>query len=241
LKVFSYDSQSMTVLGTDLSPWQGKPDFDKLAAAGIKFAISKATDGLNVANTFASDWANSKGKVTRGAYTWFHPDVDWKQQADKFIATVGTLEDDDLPLAIDFEQATTIVGAPLLKLITDYTRYLAEQTGRKPILYTGKYYWMQYVKDLDAPDLIEICDLWHAEYPNASAHGTQYEQALAALKSPHPAKPWASRNIAPKLWQFDGDKGLTLPDGTDADFNRFDGSDEEFAAWIASTILPPYC
>jgi lysozyme len=231
----------MTVLGTDLSHWQGKPDFDKLKAAGIKFAISKATDGVSVHDTFASDWANSKGKVYRGAYTWFKPEIPWQAQADKFIETVGPLEDDDLPLAVDFEQTTKIVGAPLLKAITDYVRYIAEKTGRRPILYTGKYYWMQFVQDLDAPDLVEICDLWHAEYPRSSAHGVQYDAALAALKSPHPAKPWASRNIPPKLWQFDGDGGLTLPDGTDADFNRFDGSDEEFAAWIAASILPPYC
>lgn len=231
----------MAIIGTDLSNWQGKPDFDKLAAANIKFAISKACDGLNETSTFDSDWANSKGKLVRGAYTWFYPEKDWRAQADKFLATVGPLDPEDMPLAIDFEQTTKIVGAPLLKLVTDYARYLSENTGRKPLLYTGKWYWQQYVQDLDAPELVELCDLWHAEYPRTSAHGTQYEATLAELKSPHPAKPWADRNIDPVIWQFDGDKGLTLPDGTDADFNRFNGTIEEFQAWVASTILPPVC
>ena len=229
----------MPLLGTDVSKWQGVVDYDAVAAAGVKFAIAKAVHGKYQDTKFATNWNGIKGKLVRGAYAWYVPEQDAIEQADALIAAMVGLDNDDLPPAIDFEQPTQIPADKLLAGAMTFVRRIIEKTGRKPLFYTGKWYWQQYVKDMDAPELVSLTDLWHAEYPNLGRSGIQYREAMAALGSPHPALPWAKRGIAPRIWQFDGDKGLTLPGGQDADFNRFDGEDEEFVAYIASTVIDP--
>lgn len=227
----------MTILGTDVSKWQGVVDFGAVAAAGVKFAVAKAVNGTSLDPSFKRNWAALKGKLTRGAYGWFLPDMDPIVQADALIAAMDGLDNDDMPPAVDFEQPTTMEAKRLHDAVVLYVRRLREKTGRKPLFYTGKWYWAQYVKDMDSPELVQTTDLWHAEYPSHGRTGIDYDAALKALGSPHPPSPWAKRGIPPKLWQFDGDKGLTLPGGQDADFNRFDGGDEEFAVWLASTVI----
>jgi GH25 family lysozyme M1 (1,4-beta-N-acetylmuramidase) len=227
----------MTLLGCDVSKWQGVVDYKAVAAAGVKFCFAKAVHGTTLDPRFVLNWTNMNGVLYRGAYGWYIPEQDATEQADALVDAMRDFSMNDLPPAVDFEQPTKVPAATLLANITTYVKRLRERTGRKPLLYTGKWYWAEYVKDSDCPELIQLCDLWHAEYPNTGRTGVDYEGALSALGSPHPPSPWAKRGIAPRLWQFDGDKGLTLPGGQDADFNRFDGSDEEFAAWNAASIL----
>lgn len=229
----------MASLGIDVSKWQGVVDYDAVAKAGIKFAIAKAVHGKYLDSRFTLNWSSIKGKLVRGAYAWYIPEQDAMQQADALVAAMSGLDGEDMPPAIDFEQPTKVPARQLLDGALAFVRRIREKTGRKPLFYTGKWYWAEYVKDMDSPELVQLTDLWHAEYPNLGRAGTQYQEALAALGSPHPPLPWAKRGIAPKLWQFDGDKGLTLPGGQDADFNRFDGSDEEFQGWLAESIIDP--
>jgi lysozyme len=227
-----------TVLGIDVSHYQGVLDFTQVAGAGIQFCVTKATHGsVSLDSTFSRNWAAMKGVIRRGAYCWLVPEQDPIKQAD-FFADAVSLETADMPPTIDFEQATKLSPADLLTRLTACVKQVRARTGRKPMLYTGKWYWAQFCADVDSAELVELCDLWHAEYPSTKRVGTAYDEALKALGSPHPPKPWASRNLSPKLWQFDGDKGLVLPNGVDADFDRFVGTLGDFDAWIAASILP---
>jgi GH25 family lysozyme M1 (1,4-beta-N-acetylmuramidase) len=231
------------VLGIDISFCQGSNvDFDSVKSAGIKYVICKATHGGNPTSidpTFKSNWAKLKGKIARGAYMWYVPGTDPIKQADHFVDTMlaNGFDENDLPPAIDFEQNTTVAAQPLLDGVVACVKRIRERTNRKVIFYTGKWYWSGFVKDLDCPELLDMVDLWHAEYPSSRRVGTEYAAALAVLPSPHPPTPWAKRNIAPLIWQFDGDKGLVLPQGTDSDFDRFNGSEEEFYQWIKDSNL----
>ena len=227
------------LLGIDVARWQGVVDFKSVAAHGVKFCICKATHGKGLDGTFKQNWGSIKPHMVRGAYAWYIPGKDPMGQADAFVDAMVGLSNDDLPPAIDFEEPSSLPAQQLLDEVLVFVKRVRERTNRKPLLYTGKWFWQQYVKDMDSPELVLLTDLWHSEYPRTGKTGTQYDEALAALRSPNPSKPWASRGIAPKLWQFDGDKGLTLPNGVDADFNRFDGSEEEFQCWLASTIIDP--
>lgn len=65
--------------------------------------------------------------------------------------------------------------------------------------------------------------LWLADYKYQSRWVTRAE--IATVK---PEPPWDKITIC----QFDGNGGLRLPNGVDADFNMFVGSDEDFEALV---------
>ncbi len=67
-----------TLEGVDVSDDQGSIDWGQAKGAGIAWAYSKATESTNYeATTFAANWAGMKSAgVVRGAYHFFHPNVD---------------------------------------------------------------------------------------------------------------------------------------------------------------------
>jgi GH25 family lysozyme M1 (1,4-beta-N-acetylmuramidase) len=221
------------VLGIDIAWPQGpKVDFDSIAKTDIMYIVSKAAHGLKgIDPTFKRNYEETKRiSRVRGRYCWYVPEQDPEKQADRFVEVGGELDPDtDLPISIDFEEKTQIPPKENLARVLSCVKRVRKLTKRKPILYTGKWYWYQYTGDdkglnADSKEMVANAYLWHAEYPRKSQSGTQYNEALASLGKPSPARPWASRGTSPLFWQFDGDGGLRLPQGTDSDFNRFIGT-----------------
>lgn len=234
------------ITGIDAARWQGKlQDARELLAAGIRFVIHKAVHGLS--SSPDPEFVHNFRKVgecpelVRGAYLWFtdsHPVL----QADNYarIVFAAGYRDSDLPLAIDFEEpGTKYRGNELLdrlRLCIQRVRFL---TNRPVIVYTGRWYWLQFV-GVDAPDLVESVLLWHSQYPrlkipNILACGLQ----PPAIPEPTLPPPWAARGRKAFLFQWDGDGGCKLPNGVDADFNRFDGTIEQLRTICALRLSPP--
>lgn len=216
-----------TVIGIDSAHWQGVLPVHTLEAAGIRFAIVKAVHGLSLnpdVQFVRSFRALLTTSVHRGGYLWF-TDADPLEQADNFVRVMEAAgyDDRDLPLAVDFEEPSTRHrGHVLLDRLRLCLARVHELTGRAPLLYTGKWYWDQYVS-LDAPDLVETYPLWHAQYPRAEVRDRRVcGLDPPAIGKPALPRPWASRGVAEALWQFDGDGGCVLPNGVDADFNMTD-------------------
>lgn len=215
------------VIGIDSAHWQGVLPVNALEAAGIRFAIVKAVHGLSTnpdVQFVRSFHALLTTRVHRSGYLWF-TDADPVAQANNFfrVMEAAGYADRDLPLAVDFEEPSTAYrGHVLLDRLRACLERVTALSGRAPLLYTGKWYWDQYVS-LDAPDLVETYPLWHAQYPRAEVR----DRRACGLEPPKlgaPAlpRPWASRGVAEALWQFDGDGGCQLPNGVDADFNVTD-------------------
>ncbi len=226
----------------DVSKYQGpNVPFDDLAAAGIIGAIPKCTHGVGgIDPTFARNWKASRmAGLARTAYFWFVPEQDPIAQVNHCLDVIdknGGLDDDDMSVMMDFEQATAIKGQRLIDLGVRAIMHLNEQTGRKKsIFYTGKWYWIEYCLDLDSQEIADQ-DYAHAEYPSMKK-GLTYDATLHALGGPHLSKPFASRKLDEMLWQFDGDGGLKLPNGVDSDFNRYRGTRIGLDAHIASTLI----
>jgi lysozyme len=74
--------------GQDRSDYQAV-----LPWAGDSFGFAKATEGLDwQAQTFAANWANLKAAgIPRGAYHFFHPELDAVAQAQFFLSVVQPL------------------------------------------------------------------------------------------------------------------------------------------------------
>jgi len=134
------------VQGVDVSVYQG--DFD-WAAAHVTFGYARISDGTgSIDDTFATNWANMKNAgVLRGAYQFFEPGEDVAAQADLMVQKVGKLQPGDLPAMIDVEvtggQGDATVGAR----VAQWLQIVEAGTGRRPIIYTGSYFWQDDVGD----------------------------------------------------------------------------------------------
>ncbi|MBX7194547.1 MAG: FG-GAP-like repeat-containing protein [Sandaracinaceae bacterium] len=155
-----------TLEGIDVSSWQGTIDWDAVGRSGIDFAIVRIGDGTYHDRQFERNWSEARRVgLIRGAYQFFEPETDPLVQANLVIDAVGRLGPGDLPVTIDVEAPSPGVSpATYTARIHTWVDRVTEGTGRRPIVYTGRYYWDPYVASSDFRDL----PLWHAQYTSAS-------------------------------------------------------------------------
>jgi lysozyme len=132
-----------TTPGIDVSHYQGTIDFAKVAAAGKKFVIVKATESTGYIDpSFAGYWADiKKAGMIRGAYHFFRANVDATAQANYFVNTVGQLGADDLPPMLDLETTDGESAATIASRALTWLQVVEKATGKKPILYTYVSFW----------------------------------------------------------------------------------------------------
>ena len=212
-----------TVKGIDVSYYQGTIDWTRVAADGVKYAFIRASDGLNTPDSkFDTNWSQAKARgVLRGAYQFFRPAQDPIAQADLMLSRIGTLAPDDLPPVIDVEADGGLAPAVVAERVKQWIDRVEAATGRKPIIYTGYYFWRD---EVGSPAFAAGYPLWHAQYTSA-----------ACPNIPEPWTDWA-------FWQF---TAMGSVDGItgDVDVNRFNGTEAqllELAGGMASScgVLP---
>jgi hypothetical protein len=211
----------------DVSHWQGIDiDFATCRDLGVEGVIAKTWHGRStvMSGQVQIDSARHYGVPTLGRYAWMLPDNDLDLQIGAWYLA---READELPLMIDFEEASTKLRGPALITRLEYViAKVSDRIGCRPLLYTGQWYWAGYCGGLDS-QLAAECPLVLAAYPRLGVTGLRYHDAVnAACEGTPPAvpRPWAERGIAPLGWQFDGDGGLYLPKGIDTDVNVFDAT-----------------
>ena len=81
------------VEGLDVSAYQKKIDWKKVAGSK-DFVFIKATEGSGLVDkAFASNWEGARAAgLLRGAYHFFHPGIDAIEQADLFLTKVVACE-----------------------------------------------------------------------------------------------------------------------------------------------------
>src|SRR5512143_4019056 len=95
-----------TVPGIDVSYWDAGIDWPKVRATGQRFVFVKATEGDSYQDpTFDDNWFGAKSAgLLRGAYHFFHCNIDAKKQADAFINYFKSFNDPgELPPVLDLE------------------------------------------------------------------------------------------------------------------------------------------
>jgi GH25 family lysozyme M1 (1,4-beta-N-acetylmuramidase) len=239
-----------SAFGTDLARFQGqKVPFDDLVDKGCRFFYTKATHGeLVVDPTFWTHWADLAEllarrvqRLRRAPYMWLDPG-DAVLQVEALARVLDRVQWDpsaDWQPAIDFEDP---------RFTPDMARRSIEMAVSRGItlfgkvtIYTGRWFWRENVGDSDS-ELCASCALWFAQYPKPwKGLPTDYVDAVRAL--PPPAErplPWQIRNIDPIVYQFDGNGGLKLPNGVDADFDclRDDCDLETLVVRRTPTTLP---
>lgn len=200
--------------GIDVSDYQDTPDFEKVHAAGHLFVITKATQGDSfLAKTFSRNWHAIKAAgMIRGAYHWAEPhNHPATVEADWFVKMVERqgYGAGDLPLMLDLEDEATPkqwgqnFGPRVANWVGDFVTRVEHLTGRKPIIYTGAYYY-------SGPTF--GCKLWLPSY---------YDNQRAPWDKVSPKLPPAWKDYT--IWQH-SDKG-TVPGVTSrVDLNVFNGT-----------------
>jgi lysozyme len=158
-----------TPMVLDVSTWQGKVNWPQLSPRPV-LVLCKASEGVNFLDpTFPDNWSALKAlNIRRGAYHYFHPELDVAKQFEtyqKVVTRAGGFAGGDLPPVLDIEGMDGLplrvrqTAATAIKSWLDKAEALY---GRRPMIYTSKYEWSLLG---GAPAWSGAYPLWVAWYP----------------------------------------------------------------------------
>jgi GH25 family lysozyme M1 (1,4-beta-N-acetylmuramidase) len=206
------DATTSTLEGIDVSHWQGTISWTKVAAAGKKFAIIKATESTDYVDPqYATNHANAKAAgLWTGAYHFARPSTttnDAVLEADHFAAVMKLGAGDLIP-ALDLEDSGGMSVAGLQSWVTKFLGEVTAKVGVKPMIYTSPSFWKNHMGDSRTLADAGYKTLWIAHW---------------GVSSPAvPASNWGGHGWT--FWQYTSDG--TVPGITGrVDLDRFNGLD----------------
>lgn len=216
LRINTPSRADFPVWGVDVSHYQGKIDWETLAAQGVQFAFIKATEGSgHTDERFAQNAQGAAAAgIPAGGYHFFSFESAGKTQAENFLAALWG-QAMALPCAVDFEfYGDVFQNPPAVEMVRAELRALLaaleEETGRKPVLYATARSYRMYLAGAfdDYPLWIRDVYLW---------------PALSI-----PGREWT-------FWQYSDQGRLEGYAGEEEciDLNVFNGDAEAFQAFLA--------
>jgi lysozyme len=196
----------MTVLGIDISKWNGTWNAAKAKAAGAEFVFMKSSQSTWTDIRFVTNWQLAKSAgILRGAYHYLDYTKPAREQAN-YMADLLQNDPGDLPPVVDYEQKRSDDNTAAARAyLREFVETLKTRGYPKPIVYTSPGFWSTYGEK----------DNYWAQYTLWIAHYT----TAPAPSVPNPWLRWT-------FWQFT-EKGPGEMYGTESfnvDVNRFDGS-----------------
>jgi len=150
-----------TLKGIDVSYYQGNVDWQAVKDSGRVFAFARVNHGSFIDPEFQDNWGDMKAAgIIRGAYQFFDPSSNAIDQAQILIDRVGMLGPGDLPAVLDIEQTEGASAATIATRVQNWMAAVEQGTGKKPIIYTGKYFWNSNVHS----DAFNDHPLWVANW-----------------------------------------------------------------------------
>ncbi len=205
----------MTILGIDISKWDGNWDANKAKQAGATFVFVKASEATLTDPQFVVNWQKAKeAGLLRGAYHYLDYTKPGADQANFFA---DLLKDDpgELPPVIDYElrrtdndpSAALVFLRDCLDQLTKRTELFENASFKRPMIYTSPGFWVEYGDQTKRDYWIQF-PLWNAHWITAN--------------EPKIPSPWTMWNF----WQFTS-KGPGEAFGSEClsmDMNRFNGT-----------------
>jgi GH25 family lysozyme M1 (1,4-beta-N-acetylmuramidase) len=148
--------------GVDVKRYEGDIDWKKVAAAGNRFVVMRATVGDYYTDPrFYSYWSGAKDAgLLVGVFHVVMSNIYGSKQMDRLYSVLGDRKP-DFPIVLDVEVDTNVSIAANTACIQDCIRESAKYDPRKPIIYTAFYYWRDHVQR--STDWAKY-DLWVASY-----------------------------------------------------------------------------
>ncbi len=207
-----------TVQGVDVSYYQGRVDWDRVAGAGIGFGFARVSDGTRFIDPrFGENWRGMRRVgILRGAYQFFRPGQDARAQARIMTDVLGKLRAGDLPAVLDIETADGYSSASIRAGMRIWLREVEAATGKKPIIYTSWGFW----NSLSGMSEFGDYPLWVANYTS-----------LCPLV---PTQTWSGWD----MWQYT-DTGRVPGVTGNTDRNVWNGTLDELKAFANARDLEP--
>lgn len=198
------------VKGADISHYQQRPDFGRLAADGIRFVIMKATQG----NGVDPDFDHNRNEAVRHNMLWapypFLTPSDNDATINHFCNVVG--RGSKVPTALDWEKAGTSS-----QTVEAWMDLCEAQLGRAGLAYYGKY----------PPDKVTqkigTWPHWYAQYPKNWLNGPSTPPWNGKVVPTSWVREWL-------LWQYTG-HGRLAGISTEIDLNVLAIPLAQFKVW----------
>ena len=212
-------SRAVDPWGPDVSGWQhpagGAINWAKVRAAGASFAFVKVSEGMTYTSPyFRNDLnaARAQGLYV-GGYHFARPALPLStaaEQANHFIDLLGTTRLQGwLPPVLDIEMTGGLAAANLTAWVRQFLQTVQQRTGRKPIVYTGSWFWRGYMAN---PTGFAAYPLWAAQYNNSITAPTLFGDWKAST-----------------FWQYTDSKSVSGISGS-VDSSFFRGARTQLAA-----------
>ncbi len=212
--------------GIDVSHWQHTIDWAKVAAAGIRFAFVKATDGRSFVDPmYATNRAGAAAAgVLFGAYHFARPEQganDAMIQADHFVDNATPTTGDLLPV-LDLETTGGLSPDELTTWMLTWLGEVTARTGVRPLVYTSPVGWANRTADTTAIADAGYTMLWIAHW------------GVAAPTVP--ANDWQGNGWT--FWQY-GDCGHVAGIGGCVDSDWYTGASFDPVTIPSPDVTPP--
>ncbi|MGP8215591.1 MAG: GH25 family lysozyme [Bacteroidia bacterium] len=160
---------AQTILGVDVSSFQGNPAWASVKSSGISFAYAKATEGNYLTDgSFVYNMTNGMAAgVVMGAYHFADPVDDAAADDANYFLSVAApyIKAGYLPPALDLEDtpgdatlSTAFTGAQLTAWVQTWCTTVQNATGITPVVYTDQSYAAYLTSAVNA------YGLWIADY-----------------------------------------------------------------------------
>ncbi|MCG7259728.1 glycoside hydrolase family 25 protein [Corynebacterium aurimucosum] len=211
----SYAPSGVDVSGNNHASLRGI-DWDAVKSDGQSYAFVKATEGVGFVNNHFVRDANAAAAagLKVGAYHYARPAGDAKQQAASFASQIALVPTQTLPPVLDIEVDEGLSAAQLEEWIDTFMTEVEILTGRTPMLYTYKYFWMGQMGN--------------------STRFSEYPLWLAAYQdtAPDPVGGWDKL----AFWQRSG-SGRVAGIETDVDMNLFNGTEAQLQSFSGGNYI----
>ena len=142
--------------GIDVSNWNGTINWPKVAHAGYRFAIGKATEATSYEDpTYATNRTNSEAAgIAFGAYHFARPSghgaagvtASAIAQADYFLA-FATPQPGELPPVLDLEATGNLSAHALDTWTQAWAQEVYARLGVHPLVYSSPAFWQEHLGD----------------------------------------------------------------------------------------------
>lgn len=160
-------SKKAYTFGIDISHYQEKVDWDKLVTSDhpIRFVFIRSTMGSDSRDSqFERNWKNAREKeYIRGAYHYYRPYENSTKQFRNYSKHVKLKKGDFVPI-LDIEKPSPYGAANLRKGVLNWLKLAEEHYKVKPVIYTGKKFYNDYLKGH-----VDDYPLWIASYSKRSS------------------------------------------------------------------------
>lgn len=216
------DAALPTLEGFDASIWVESIPWAALAADGrFGFAFIEAARGVQTGPHFSNVWRARDPRVVCGPYQRLFSTCTGPAQVGAFIAAFEDVQlaDSDLPPVIDVEydvdshQDSTMTPAEFMELMDFWIDAIAKKFERRPVLYTGPYFWRDYLQDTAKYSTLP---LWIAD----------------TSAKPTVPSAWSTYTF----WQYAEEKQLPGVSKS-VDLDRFNGDAQALQSLIERSIL----